>query len=72
MCIRLMCTTAHVVSGLQLQLYWGGILHMGALLVWISVAVNAPCKSEQVALLLCQWACVCVPLGRLAKMLALD
>lgn len=68
---RLMCTTPHVVSGSQLQLY-GGILHMGALLVLLSVAVNAPCKSEQVALLLCQWACVCVPLGRLARMLPLD
>ena len=45
---------------------------MAALLVLISVTVNAPCKGEQVALLLCQGACISVPLGRLAKMLALD
>lgn len=36
-------------SGSQLQLYWG-TPPWGALLVLISIAINALCKGEQVAL----------------------
>lgn len=49
MYIRLMCKTPQMFSGSQFQLYWGNP-PWGASFILISIAVNAPCKGEQVAL----------------------